>query len=134
MMITNKKQGRFDEFYSAYIFLEEHNLTKNYVGVDGVVRKLDRNRFKDCLDIFVAKVNPKTCELDKDSTLNTKTEIWLEFGAWSDENKSPYHDYDLDCGGDTFEEAIIKLANLVDEFYDEETGAKIKSNCGLFCG
>ena len=53
---------------------------------------------------------------------NTKTEVWLEFGrAFIDYSITDdvmfEHDYRLDCGGDTFEEAIIKLANLVDQFY-----------------
>ena len=29
----------------------------------------------------------------------------------------PEHDTRLDCGADTFEEAIIQLANLVDKYY-----------------
>lgn len=31
----------------------------------------------------------------------------------------PSHDYDLDCGGDTFEEAIMKLAKLVFQHYGD---------------
>ena len=36
----------------------------------------------------------------------------------------PEHDINLDCGADTYEEAIIKLANLVDLYYDDN-GEKI---------
>ena len=36
----------------------------------------------------------------------------------------PEHDTNLDCGADTYEEAIIQLANLVDLYYDDN-GEKI---------
>lgn len=57
--------------------------------------------------------------------LNTKTQIWLEFGEAyldidEDTNVQFIHDYNLDCGADTFEEAIIELANLVDKYYNDD--------------
>ena len=33
------------------------------------------------------------------------------------------HDIDLDCGGDTFEEAIIELAKLVKKYYGDNNKA-----------
>lgn len=57
---------------------------------------------------MVVKVNPKTNEISDDVELNSKTRIWLECGITPNE-----HDIRLDCGGDTFEEAIIQLADLV---------------------
>jgi hypothetical protein len=62
-----------------------------------------------------------------------KIEYWLEGGpmvkdklfgnVWS-------HDIRLDCGADTFEEAVIKYANLVKKYYGEESdmiyGKKVK--------
>lgn len=88
--------------YEAWNYLDNHKI------FDG--------HFVSCLDIFVVKVNPKTDEIDDDENLNTKTEIWLECGAY---NKNYMcHDVDLDCGGNTFEEAIIKLAKLVKEKFD----------------
>lgn len=123
------KNTRFNDFYEAYNFLKEHEMTKTYIDIGPHKHRVDH--FYKCLDIDVTKVNPKTCEIDTNSELNTKTEVWLELGRWSEESNTAYHDYDLDCGGDTFEEAVIKLANLVDEYYDEKTGEKIKSDCGL---
>lgn len=122
---------RFTDFYEAYTFLENHQMIKSYTEYNGDLKGFEINNFRECLDIEVVKVNPETStlEIEEDKLhLNTKTEIWLEFGSWNEEVNSSCHDYDLDCGGDSFEEAIINLANLVDEFYDENTGEKIKSS------
>lgn len=114
---------RFDDFYQAYNFLKNHKMCECEIEVSKSKKsKYLINRFDRCLDISVVKVNPETEEIDKDMKSNTKTEVWLEFGrAFIDneisDNVMFEHDYRLDCGADTFEEAIIKLANLVDEFY-----------------
>lgn len=88
--------------------------------------------FHRCLDIDVQKVNPDTEEVDDDRSKNTKTEVWLECGPWHSRKKDPAwfddypdmpdcasHDIDLDCGGDTFEEAILELAKLVRNKYGD---------------
>jgi len=73
--------------------------------------------FLDSLEISVVKVNPETNEIDENNTLNTKVLIALECGE-------PYYEKELnvilhshnplyDCAADTFENAIITLANLV---------------------
>jgi hypothetical protein len=81
------------------------------------------------LDIDFVKVNPSTNIIDDDDSLNTKTEVWLEFGPpWFDEESGKWyssHDIELDCGGDTFEEAIIELARLVKKHYGDEKPKEI---------
>lgn len=127
-------KNRFNDFYEAYTFLENHKMTKTYSKLENDSKEVEFNHFYKSLDIAVVKVNPETCELEYKQDrlhLNTKTEVWLELGAWNEEYKVAYHDYDLDCGGDSFEEAIINLANLVDKYYDEATGKKIRNDCGL---
>lgn len=103
-------------------------------------------RFSEALDIGVAMVDPITHRIDSDVlSRNTRTEVWLECGAYDDpmtpEHETarneghysdqwldygiPTHDYRLDCGAATFEEAILKLAALVKEHYgdyDEKDG------------
>lgn len=72
------------------------------------------------LDFFVVKVNPKTLCVEDDNSKNIKTQIWLETGPYlyDDPQSCTWsHDLDLDCGGYTFEEAIIKLAELVENKY-----------------
>lgn len=116
------KKDRFDDFYKAYNFLSCHPMT------DGCYENLafEISHFYDCLNIEVVKVNPTTNEIDNKDSLNTKTQVWLEFGSWSDKENCPCHDTNLDCGGDTFEEAIIKLANLVAIYYDDISGKPLK--------
>ena len=92
------------DFYTAWWFLANHKVFK-----DGF--KYDR------LWTHVAKVNPETGKLDDDMTKNTKVEIWLE--CFPDDENGRFHDIDLDCGGDTYEEAIIKLASLVKKKYGD---------------
>ena len=94
----------FTDFYEAYHYLREHNMFQG--------------NFQSCLDIEVVKVNPLSKSIDDDDTLNTETNVWLECGKYS--KYIPYHDFELDCGGVTFEEAIIKLANLVKKYYGDD--------------
>ncbi len=101
----------FADAWEAYHFLNGHGVRGHY-----------DTSFIDVLDVFVAKVNPETCEIDDDPTKNTKVEVWLESGAGYCEphpivGSVPLHDWDIDCGGDTFEEAIMKLAENVREKY-----------------
>ena len=112
---------RFSDFYKAFNFLRNHKLCECEID-QGNRRKSVVNYFDRCLSISVVKINPETDEIDANMSNNTKTEVWLEFGrAFIDYSITDdvmfEHDYRLDCGGDTFEEAIIKLANLVDQFY-----------------
>ena len=112
---------RFSDFYEAFNFLRNHELCECEID-QGNRRKSIVNYFDRCLSISVVKINPETGEIDANMSNNTKTEVWLEFGrAFIDYNITDdvmfEHDYRLDWGGDTFEEAIIKLANLVDKFY-----------------
>ena len=112
---------RFSDFYEAFNFLRNHKLCECEID-QGNRRKSVVNYFDRCLSISVVKINPETDEIDANMSNNTKTEVWLEFGrAFIDYSITDdvmfEHDYRLDCGGDTFEEAIIKLANLVDQFY-----------------
>ena len=112
---------RFSDFYEAFNFLRNHKLCECEIDQSNR-RKSVVNYFDRCLSISVVKINPETGEIDANMSNNTKTEVWLEFGrAFIDYNTTDSvifeHDYRLDCEGDTFEEAIIKLANLVDQFY-----------------
>lgn len=104
---------QFKDFYEAWVFLEDHKIFRG--------AKLNNSRFHKCLYIMVVKVNPNNNRQEKDESKNTKTEVWLESGPWIESGKftGGSHDDDLNCGGDTFEEAIIKLASLVSIFYND---------------
>lgn len=102
-------------FYDAYHYLEDH--------------KIFQGRFLEGLYVEVVKVAPETNCVEDESTKNTKTQIWFEAGPYLAESDCWSHDYDLDCGGDTFEEAIINLSKLVHEKYGDE---KIKDISAKF--
>lgn len=74
--------------------------------------------FPASLYIEVVKVDPDTLTIEDDSDKNTLTQVWLECGGWEwapdTEQYETCHNPDLDTGGDTFEDAIIALANLLD--------------------
>ncbi len=97
------------EFYDAYHFLKKYPIFKGH--------------FSQCLDMYIVKVDPLTKRIEDDAVRNTETNVWLECGPWVlspyEINFVPAHDISLDCGGDTFEEAICRLADLVAEHESE---------------
>ena len=96
------------DFYDAFRFL--------------CTNRVFEGAFGECLDVDVVKVDPITRCITGDESKDTHTEVWLEAGP------PGCHDFFLDCGGDSYEEAIIKLANLVMCKYGEaETKATIES-------
>ena len=114
---------RFNDFYTAYNFLEKHKMVHpSYPNYPDLTYS---KGFADSLYVAVVKVNPVNDTVEDDRKLNTKTQVWLEFGpvVEADEDLglnqlfTTVHDTRLDCGADTFEEAIIELANLVDKYY-----------------
>lgn len=122
------KERIIKDFYDAWWFLDGHP-----VFVETFSHGLTLPNFQRALDIHVAKVSPKSNHVCDDNRKNTKTRIWLECGPWESAKemipkgvkiqKGFYgtfsHDIKLDCGADTFEEAIIKLANLVLKEYGD---------------
>lgn len=109
------------DFYEAYYYLYHHPI----FFFNPPNSKYSFSRFKSCLDIDVVKVNPITLAIDDNKELNTKIQIWLETGPCL-KNGELSHDFDLDCGGDTFEEAVIKLANLVLQHYTSDKEEALK--------
>jgi hypothetical protein len=115
---------KFKDFYEAWWFLNEHPLFTNWKNV----KLID---FQSCLCIEIVKVNPKTKRICNKKELNTLIQVWLECGRYIyNENFKDYmfrHDVRLDCGADTFEKVIIKLANLVMKYYGDGIDAFINN-------
>lgn len=109
------KIKQFTDFYEAFMFLKTHNMNIGFIKET----KYTYNKFFDSLSVEVVKVNPENETIEDNEELNTATRVWLEFGPYDFEENCRVHDTNLDCGGKTFEEAIIKLANLVNAYYDE---------------
>lgn len=129
----------YKEFYDKWHWLNRHPVFASNGRANNRAGRF--NRFSECLDIMVAKVDPVTLRIEDDSSRNTRTRVWLECGPienvyaltedqlrgwYADDadildNGALTHDVDLDCGGDTFEEAIITLAALVYKHYGDYT-------------
>ena len=108
----------FSDFYLAFHFLDQHEMFQGH--------------FESCLGISVVKVNPETKAIEDDEEKNTEVNVWLECGKYSAHHS--WHDYSLDCGGRTFEDAIIELANLVWETYgDTYEWTEDDPDCFMVC-
>lgn len=94
----------------------------------------------DLIEISVVYVDPTTERIEDDEFRNTAFRVWLEGGPWFDMSVDPdrscggnipeggwtkynkwakCHDYRLDCGAATMEEALLELARLVGFFYQD---------------
>ena len=117
-----------DQFYQAWWWLHYHPaFFRQY---DGLTEGDEKEGFFTGLDISVQKVNPLTGYIDDNKTLNTQVEFWLENGPWErvadhlDEDiygngEMPSHDFNLDCGGLSYEQAILEMAKLVKKHYGD---------------
>jgi len=127
MLRASGPDDLMERFYEAYWWLFEHPLFR-YLGQQDTPASFN-STFPDCLEIQTQKVDPNTRRIEDDKSRNTHVEVWIEvstYGTQEDAGLSddemleewfstgvPCHDYELDCGGNTFEEAIIELASLV---------------------
>lgn len=83
--------------------------------------------------VYVTKINPLSNEVDDDESLNTKIQVWIEVNKHEvqDHLFVTVHYWMFDDGGDTFEEAVIKIANnikrgrrtMIDETTEKAYGA-----------
>lgn len=139
-MIDAKTMKRF---YEAWHFLNEHPAFERtyadhrrggYVSFRGRPHK--EVRFDQSIDVDVVMTRPNDLTIDEDPKKNTRVQVWIECGRWMSA-KELYkgmtkeicdpagdgafgHDPRLDCGADTFEEAIIKLARNVKKAYGDK--------------
>lgn len=72
------------------------------------------------VEIVPVMVNPETNRIEKAAERNTKPRWWVEFMTYETcemENGVfrllPHHDWDLDCGGDSYEAAVEALYEKV---------------------
>jgi hypothetical protein len=93
-------------------------------------RHLHRHAIDLNLDIHYTKTNKPGGHgtVDKDPKKNKFVEVWLEFGQeeymyatpWDEEtNRMGYHDWRLDTGAPTFDQALVRLARLVRKHYGD---------------
>jgi hypothetical protein len=104
-----------------------------------VVNDIEKCHFH--LDIRPAYVNPETRRIEDDESSNTHSEIWIEggppadmkemefceepAGGWNPTNRwMNSHDYRLDCGGDTLEEALLKFTARIKYYYNDDGSSR----------
>lgn len=109
-MFNIDEENEFTDFDKAYEYLKKHPIFNNC--------------FLDCIDLQTVDVNPNTDEIDENEELNTKMQIWIECGPYQKDCLT--HDINLDCGGDTIEDATINLANLVRLYYGDNEEIALK--------
>lgn len=84
------------------------------------------------LDIEMQMVCPETKRIESLSFLNTKEEVWIEVISpyWNkgDMKWVESHDWELDGGGATFEEAIDDVYNKVKEQHGDVTQDEIEKH------
>ncbi len=94
------------------------------------------------LSIFYTKTDGK--RVNDDRSKNVFTECWLEFGPveygymcgdvnadWDVEtHEQNFHDWKLDCGGSTFDEALIKLARNIRRIRGDYSPQTRADKCG----
>lgn len=86
------------------------------------------------IEIDPHMVCPSTGKIEDYHPLNTKLQLWIEVMVpFKHEDSDKYesgHDYELDCGGWTYEEAIDNMYNAVlkkyGDYTQEELDAKFK--------
>jgi len=117
------KKFKKKDFVKAWWFLFQHPYYAiPYKTENGYTFK---EGFEQSLDIEPRKINPKTNAIDDNKSLNTKNIVWLESGHYyiveKEESITDRHciNPSLNVQGNTFEDAIIKLANKVLKKYGD---------------
>ena len=86
---------------------------------------INRDMVPPRIEIEPHDVCPSTNRIEQFHALNTKTQLWVEFMSpmyvESDDEWVQAHDYELDCGGDSYDEAIDELYKNVLSTYGDYT-------------
>jgi len=102
------------------------------------VRHVYRHAVDMNLTIGYMRVDP-TGHVNDVRSMNTVVDVWLEFGpesygydgdGFDETTLQQSHDWELDCGGPTFDQAIVKLANQVQVKYGDYVEGRRSDDCG----
>ena len=112
---------KFNDFYEAYQWLYNHPVFQYQCTFEELSEPQLESFFDYAVDVEVVKVNPENNTIEDDPKLNIKTRVWFEISEDYDEkyHTTSTHIWYLDTGGNTYEEAMISLANLVYKFYKD---------------
>ena len=98
-------------FVDKYYWIVNHPLNRNLSN-----RIISANE----IGVLPSLVDPEIGEVNlDDDTKNTKVEYWVELSYLDLDEDCMCHDYRFDCGGNSYEEAVEALFQLVyDKFGD----------------
>lgn len=86
---------------------------------------INRDGVEVSIQIEPHMICPTTNRIEKYKPLNSKMQLWVEMIVpWQSEEGGKFvscHDWELDCGGDTWSEAICALYDLVLKRYGDYT-------------
>lgn len=86
--------------------------------------KYEHNMLEGWPEITPHRVCPATNAIEDDESLNTRLQWWYEFGPWSlypdGHGVHATHDYQLDGGSDTYEQAVLDVARKVWDNYGND--------------
>ena len=119
------------DFYAAYRYLDKHPVfwafkphpqdterAVNHVGYQEHEYGITR-----AIEIYPVKCSGRH-RIEDDEAQNTKTELWYEFGPVDlipgEYGNTHWHDFLLDGGCDTYEEAVTEIAAKVWEHYGND--------------
>jgi len=81
------------------------------------------------IEVSPQTVNPLTKEIDQDESKNTEVAFWIEFSyydrvseedrEWFNDDVVSFHDWEMDCGAETYEGAIELLFNMIYDKYGD---------------
>lgn len=125
MLKKPRRLRELGDFSDMWEWLRNHPMfdIRTTVKVRGKKIRTTRWMFPESLDILYVKVSPKSNQIVRDPSKNTKIRVWLELhppfynrwlGKWD-----TWHNIKLDSGGDTFEDAIRDLIPKVLKHYGD---------------
>jgi hypothetical protein len=125
LSLAHAYESNPNDFYNAYHYLDNHPIFWTFRSDDyrdrppNHISKLQHNYgVINAVSIMVVRVNPATDAVDDDETKNVVTQVWFEVGKRDlhVDNKHgviSYHDWQLDDGAGTYEEAVVLCAHKV---------------------
>lgn len=125
------------DFYNSYRYVDSHPIfwttREGFTGSDlppnHVIRINDDTGITRGCYLYPVKCNPATQHIEDNEDLNTCTMTWYEFGpidllpqdhGGAGTLCATYHDYELDGGSSTYENAIIEIALKIHKKYGND--------------
>lgn len=113
--------------YNAYRYIQYHPVFWRFQGIGDWELFHERCLYieggiREGIEFTVVRVDPATQSISLDPALNTQVQIWFEFSIahqWLQDGMR-LHDYKLDGGASSYEQALIKAAKRLHRRYGND--------------